>query len=1001
MVSQTKRLAKARFVVGPSHAIRWSWHVRDGVVPCDLPSENIHGLGGAPIWSKRLFDTARKHVSKGGTLLVMFGDFRFGNAIALAPKRDARTLFQDGVLGIDATALTPEIDRKMLMRGLAGVKSWVSSFGPKARFIFWDLFGRQVFDRLAGRHISDGRYQHPVFNYAETVAQFPKADVVDLTPLLRQPIHEVRRLFIDQSCHPSQIGYVFLNEALCKGRDVLTSYRDAVIEVESALFVLARQVAAAKGGPVLITGRSVWLETLAGYMGQSGMARLADAGLVLAPLVPVAGQPSIAQMMQYVSLDQCTPVVLSAGSRDIAPDLARSFGTPLAFWRDLPVVDWEEGTKEAITARGETPRHVYAVGTGAPVSKVFVPVLAAHMVEQGPAGMPSWTGIAHLLEQIASGTVPARPPGEAPTTKLPTTKAVVGDVLLTDEGIAFLIGGNHSVLKYSTGVLKPSERSLGAFRSNIAARRRVAQSVRAPYAHVIFPDKQSVLSDAFPHQPVLRLGELYTSALSASGKASVIYPADALRHTAEPSFLPLDTHLTDHGSLEVMRLVLDRLGIDAEATLEHVKARIIRPQRWSGDLGNKFSPPLIQEAKVLDADWSVTELRSPGGFNDGTIDIMLNPAAVKDATLLMFGDSFFRMMLKHLSAVFSKVICLRSRFLHPEMVAIVAPDYLLTGTAERYLSDVQPDTEAHAFFLYPQLRSETPAAPDPEFLAAWRAVISPKSSFAATYFASKGFAARPADAAISASVPKDQTRPGAVIEGCYKNAPVLSIKHNTYFAIYERLFEQFVDQNVTVVEIGVLNGGSLFMWRDYFSSSARIIGVDLNPEAKWLEKEGFEIYTGSQTDPKFWGEFFAKVGPVDIIIDDGGHTFAQQIVTTANVLQHVRDGGMLVVEDTHTSYMPEFGGPSPVSFIAYAKNIVDGINYRFSRFADDKPSDRAVWSLQFFESVVAFVVDRSLAGVQSAPTSNDRPSFAARDFRYQDEIVLSDADLAALFKYSF
>jgi hypothetical protein len=229
--------------------------------------------------------------------------------------------------------------------------------------------------------------------------------------------------------------------------------------------------------------------------------------------------------------------------------------------------------------------------------------------------------------------------------------------------------------------------------------------------------------------------------------------------------------------------------------------------------------------------------------------------------------------------------------------------------------------------------------------------MSPRSAFADTYFASKGFATGTANAPITVSVPQDRARPGAVIERCYKNAPVLSIKHNTYFPIYERLFEPFVGQPVTVVEIGVLNGGSLFMWRDYFGPSARIIGVDLNPEARWLENEGFEIHIGSQADPEFWEAFFAKVGPVDIIIDDGGHTFAQQIVTTASVLQHVRNGGMLIVEDTHSSYMPEFGGPSPVSFIAYAKNIVDGINYRFSRFADDRPSERVVWSLQFFESV--------------------------------------------------
>ena len=39
------------------------------------------------------------------------------------------------------------------------------------------------------------------------------------------------------------------------------------------------------------------------------------------------------------------------------------------------------------------------------------------------------------------------------------------------------------------------------------------------------------------------------------------------------------------------------------------------------------------------------------------------------------------------------------------------------------------------------------------------------------------------------------------------------------------------------MEIGVLGGGSLFMWRDYFGPKARIIGVDLNPNAKTMKTQ--------------------------------------------------------------------------------------------------------------------------------------------------------------------
>ena len=43
--------------------------------------------------------------------------------------------------------------------------------------------------------------------------------------------------------------------------------------------------------------------------------------------------------------------------------------------------------------------------------------------------------------------------------------------------------------------------------------------------------------------------------------------------------------------------------------------------------------------------------------------------------------------------------------------------------------------------------------------------------------------------------------------------------------------------------------------RDFFGEEARIIGIDLNPSAKKWEKDGFEIFIGSQSDTNFWNNF--------------------------------------------------------------------------------------------------------------------------------------------------
>jgi len=217
---------------------------------------------------------------------------------------------------------------------------------------------------------------------------------------------------------------------------------------------------------------------------------------------------------------------------------------------------------------------------------------------------------------------------------------------------------------------------------------------------------------------------------------------------------------------------------------------------------------------------------------------------------------------------------------------------------------------------------------------------------------------------------------------CYKGSQYLSVKYASYFQVYEELLSKYRGKKITFVEIGVLNGGSLFMWRNYFGPEARIIGIDLNPVAKKWEKDGFEIYIGSQSDAKFWDDFFLNVGNVDIILDDGGHTNEQQIITAHKAIPHVKDGGMLIVEDVHTSYFRYFGNPSRFSFVSYAKTLVDGINSRFpSVRASENFLNKIVYSLGFYESIVCFHVDRKKCFLNSS-TSNEGVSFNAQDFRH-------------------
>ena len=208
-----------------------------------------------------------------------------------------------------------------------------------------------------------------------------------------------------------------------------------------------------------------------------------------------------------------------------------------------------------------------------------------------------------------------------------------------------------------------------------------------------------------------------------------------------------------------------------------------------------------------------------------------------------------------------------------------------------------------------------------------------------------------------------------------------SIKHSTYFEVYDELFSKYRNKKITFVEIGILGGGSLFMWRNFFGPKARIIGIDLNPNAKKWTKYGFEIFIGDQSDINFWKMFKKKVGKIDIILDDGGHRYIDQITSIESILSNIKHNGLIVIEDTHTSYMDGFGDKK-YSLINYVKKKIDEINHKSNRLKNiDSKED--IWSIKIYESIVAIFVKKKKRQTISAQITNNGIDDYAKDFRVE------------------
>jgi hypothetical protein len=168
---------------------------------------------------------------------------------------------------------------------------------------------------------------------------------------------------------------------------------------------------------------------------------------------------------------------------------------------------------------------------------------------------------------------------------------------------------------------------------------------------------------------------------------------------------------------------------------------------------------------------------------------------------------------------------------------------------------------------------------------------------------------------------------------------------------------------VKILEIGIggysragQGGASLRMWKHFFPAG-QIVGLDLRDKS-FVEEDRIRAYRGDQTDPELLRRIVAESGPFDVIIDDGSHRPEHIIASFGILFPLLQDDGIYVVEDTQTSYWPEWGGSADLkdesTSMAFLGRMIDGLNYE--EFVDEsyQPSytDTHVVGLHFYHNLV-------------------------------------------------
>jgi hypothetical protein len=117
---------------------------------------------------------------------------------------------------------------------------------------------------------------------------------------------------------------------------------------------------------------------------------------------------------------------------------------------------------------------------------------------------------------------------------------------------------------------------------------------------------------------------------------------------------------------------------------------------------------------------------------------------------------------------------------------------------------------------------------------------------------------------------------------------------HSYIPEYESILQRFSDVSFNMMEIGIQRGGSILAWLKAFPK-ATVIGVDCQ---KTVNIEGCDRYHELITNA-YEDEFMGLIKPqsLDVIIDDGSHSFNDILFACQNYPKLLKSGGTLIIED--------------------------------------------------------------------------------------------------------
>lgn len=125
-----------------------------------------------------------------------------------------------------------------------------------------------------------------------------------------------------------------------------------------------------------------------------------------------------------------------------------------------------------------------------------------------------------------------------------------------------------------------------------------------------------------------------------------------------------------------------------------------------------------------------------------------------------------------------------------------------------------------------------------------------------------------------------------------------SSREHGYTELYQVQLAHVREAAITLLEIGIADGASHKMWHDWMPN-AMIHGLDISKSAPCSGYDRLRYHHGDQESAADIGKLVASAGPMDVIIDDGGHVASAVISCLEMLFLNLRPGGIYVIEDLH------------------------------------------------------------------------------------------------------